>query len=43
MSAFEFGENDKISQIALIAKANSIDKNADRHTTFNTLDVLQSF
>jgi hypothetical protein len=40
MSAFEFGENDKISAIALIAKANAVDKSMDRHLIYNTLDSL---
>lgn len=40
MSAFEFGENDKLSVIALIAKANAIDKSMDRHLIYNTFDSL---
>lgn len=40
MSAFEFGENDKISLIALIAKANSVDPNTNRNTTLEIFDTL---
>lgn len=40
MSAFEFGENDKLSAIALIAKANAVDKSTDRHLIYDTFDSL---
>lgn len=40
MSAFEFGENEKLSPIALIAKANSVNKDSEKKQIFSTFEAL---
>lgn len=40
MSVFEFGENNKLSLVALIAKANAIDKNSNKEQIFDTFETL---